>query len=64
MLLADSMSNAVVISGDLSDSEFPDKLYKRVKEKDLEKHSEKVRYLKEHYSLTYGYANLIAHKST
>ena len=34
-----------------------------VKEKELEKHSEKVRYLKEHYSLTHGYANLIAHKS-
>ena len=34
-----------------------------VKEKELETHSEKVRYLKEHYSLTHGYANLIAHKS-
>ena len=34
-----------------------------VKDKDLEKHSEKVRYLKEHYSLTHGYANLIVHKS-
>ena len=30
-----------------------------VKEKELEKHSEKVKYLKEHYSLTHGYANLI-----
>ena len=34
-----------------------------VKDKELEKHSEKVRYLKEHYSLTHGYANLIVHKS-
>ena len=35
-----------------------------VKDKELEKHSEKVRYFKEHYSLTHGYANLIAHKVT
>ena len=34
-----------------------------VKEKELEKHSEKVKYLKEHYSLTHGYANLIVQKS-
>ena len=34
-----------------------------LKEKEIDKHSEKVRYLKEHYSLTHGYANLIVHKS-
>ena len=34
-----------------------------VKEKELEKHSEKVKYLKEDYSLTHGYANLIVQKS-
>ena len=32
-----------------------------IKEEELEKHSEKVAYLKEHYSLTHGYANLITH---
>ena len=31
-----------------------------VKEKKLEKHSEKVKYFKEQYSLTHGYANLIS----
>ena len=34
--LAESMDNAIVISGDLSDPEFPEQLYKRVKEKDLD----------------------------
>ena len=34
-----------------------------VKEKELEKHSEKVKYLKEQYLLTHGCANLISQKS-
>ena len=34
-----------------------------VQEKDFQKHGEIVRFLKEKYSLTHGYANLIAHKS-
>ena len=34
-----------------------------IKEKDFLKHGEKVKFLKEQYSLTHGYANLIAHKS-
>ena len=36
---------------------------KIVKEKDFLKHGEIVKFLKEQYSLTHGYANLIAHKS-
>ena len=34
-----------------------------VKEKDFLKYGEIVKFLKEHYSLTHGYANLIAQKS-
>ena len=34
-----------------------------VKEKDFSKHGEIVRFLKEQYSVTHGYANLIAWKS-
>ena len=34
-----------------------------VKDKELEKHSEKVKYFKEQYSLTHRYANLISQKS-
>ena len=34
-----------------------------VKEKDFLKHGEIVKFLKEYYSLTHGYANLIAQKS-
>ena len=34
-----------------------------VKEKDFLKHGEIVKFLKEQYSLTHGYANLIAQKS-
>ena len=34
-----------------------------VKEKDFLKHGEIVKFLKERYSLTHGYANLIAWKS-
>ena len=34
-----------------------------VKKTEFDKHSEKVRYLKENYSLTHGYANLIIYKS-
>ena len=34
-----------------------------VKEKDFLKHGEMVKYLKTKYSLTHGYASLIAHKS-
>ena len=36
---------------------------KIVKEKDFLKHGEIVKFLKEQYSLTHGYANLIAQKS-
>ena len=36
---------------------------KIVKEKDFLKHGEMVKFLKEQYSLTHGYANLIAQKS-
>ena len=36
---------------------------KIVKEKDFLKHGEIVKCLKEQYSLTHGYANLIAQKS-
>jgi len=36
---------------------------KIVKEKDFLKHGEIVKFLKEEYSLTHGYANLIAQKS-
>ena len=36
---------------------------KIVKEKDFLKHGEIVRFLKEQYTLTHGYANLIARKS-
>ena len=35
---------------------------KIVKEKDFLKHGEMVKFLKEQYSLTHGYANLIAQK--
>ena len=34
-----------------------------VKEKDFLKHGEMVKFLKEQYSLTHGYANLITRKS-
>ena len=34
-----------------------------IKEKDFLKHGEMVKYLKTKYSLTHGYANLIAFKS-
>ena len=34
-----------------------------VKKIEFDKHSEKVSYLKENYSLTHGYANLIVNKS-
>ena len=34
-----------------------------VRKAEIDKHSEKVRYLKENYSLTHGYANLIVNKS-
>ena len=34
-----------------------------VKKTEFDKHSEKVRHLKESYSLTHGYANLIVNKS-
>ena len=34
-----------------------------VKKTEFDKHSEKVRYLKENYSLTHGYANLIVNKT-
>ena len=34
-----------------------------VKKIEFDKHSEKVRYIKENYSLTHGYANLIVNKS-
>ena len=34
-----------------------------VKEKDFLKHGEIVKFLKERYSLTHGYANLITRKS-
>ena len=36
---------------------------KIVKEKDFLKHGEIVKFLKEQYSLTHGYANLIVQKS-
>ena len=36
---------------------------KIVKEKDFLKHGEIVKFLKKEYSLTHGYANLIAQKS-
>ena len=36
---------------------------KIVKEKDFLKHGEIVKFLKEQYSLTHGYANLITQKS-
>ena len=36
---------------------------KIVKEKDFLKHGEIVKFLKERYTLTHGYANLIARKS-
>ena len=36
---------------------------KIVKEKDFLKHGEIVKFLKEQYSVTHGYANLIAQKS-
>ena len=36
---------------------------KIVKEKDFLKHGEIVKFLKEQYSLTHGYANLIAQNS-
>jgi len=36
---------------------------KIVKEKDFSKHGEIVKFLKEQYSVTHGYANLIAQKS-
>ena len=36
---------------------------KIVKEKDFLKHGKIVRFLKEQYSVTHGYANLIAQKS-
>ena len=36
---------------------------KIVKEKDFVKHGEIVKFLKEQYSVTHGYANLIARKS-
>ena len=36
---------------------------KIVKEKEFLKHGEKVKFLKEQYSVTHGYANLIAWKS-
>ncbi len=36
---------------------------KIVKEKDFFKHGEIVKFLKEQYSVTHGYANLIARKS-
>tara|TARA_B100000949_G_C14155649_1_gene396800 strand:+ start:70 stop:261 length:192 start_codon:yes stop_codon:yes gene_type:complete len=36
---------------------------KIVKEKDFFKHGEIVKFLKEQYSVTHGYANLIAWKS-
>ena len=36
---------------------------KIVKEKDFLKHGEIVKFLKEQYSLTHGYANLITRKS-
>ena len=36
---------------------------KMVKEKDFLKHGEIVKFLKRQYSLTHGYANLIAQKS-
>tara|TARA_Y100000590_G_scaffold445816_1_gene578459 strand:- start:49 stop:240 length:192 start_codon:yes stop_codon:yes gene_type:complete len=36
---------------------------KIIKEKDFLKHGEIVKFLKEQYSLTHGYANLIAQKS-
>ena len=34
-----------------------------VKKIEFDKHSERVRYLKENYFLTHGYANLIVNKS-
>ena len=34
-----------------------------VKTQDFSKHGEIVNFLKQEYSLTYGYANLITHKS-
>ena len=34
-----------------------------VRKTEFDKHSGKVRYLKENYSLTHGYANLIVNKS-
>jgi len=34
-----------------------------VNSKEFNKHSEIVSFLKSHYAITHGYANLIAHKS-
>ena len=40
-----------------------EKWIKIIKEKDFLKHGEIVKFLKEQYSLTHGYANLFAQKS-
>ena len=58
-----SMENAMIKNMIKKTGKSIEEWIKIVKEKDFLKHGKIVRFLKEQYSVTHGYANLIAWKS-
>ena len=58
-----SMEKAMINNMDEKTGQSIENWIKLIKGKDFLKHGDIVKFLKEKYSLTHGYANLIARKS-
>ena len=58
-----SMEKAMIRNMHVKTGKVLEEWIRMVKHEQFSKHGEIVKYLKDEYSLTHGYANLIAHKS-
>ena len=58
-----SMEKAMLKNMVEKTGKYIDEWIQIVRKAEIDNYSEKVRYLKENYSLTHGYANLIVNKS-